>query len=1046
LCLLATGGMAAVHLARAAGIGGFEKLLVIKRILPHVAKDQSFIQMFLDEARIAATLDHANVVHVFDVGSAQGDVFLAMEFLHGHDLRSIARTLQGPLPLDPTIAVGVGLCAGLHYAHERRGPKGELLGLVHRDVSPSNVVVTYDGSVKVIDFGIAKATNRSTETGTGTLKGKPGYMSPEQCLGEEVDRRSDVFCAGIVLYELTTGTRLFGPRGAEYVQLRAIVEAEIVPPSKLVPAYPPELEEVVLKALRRKPEERYQTALELQRALEGFALASRLDVSPTRLAAFMEETFQGELDAWRAAERSGVPLAAHVVNRGFGQPPSLGRIVAADAGSTATETETKDRSAGINEYASTDVVAAQPIGSRGAGATAGGPPAEETTRIPVSTTREASSGAAVAAPRTPPRRRTAAGALTAIGLVASLLGLGVWRGVLGPAHRRAVGSSAPSATAPALPAPTGPPYVLIFRFENRTPDPVFDDALELVLESALKRSPLVTPLAGSPVHAFASEVAPKAGSDEEVGRMVSQTTGRPVAMVHGVVAPVGAGYRLSFRANDGRSEALIVSSTPVVASPDEAVLAATQFASVLRIALGDPPAPEDEGKMGLSRSLEADHEFGAARSELSSGKLVEAILHLRHTLEIDPHFALADGALGVSLWNGGQFAEGERYLKACLADGGSLSQRERLSILGLYQMSLDEYGPAVDTFEQLLTKWPTDTRNLGNLAIAYKGKGDIARGLELAKRARREQPWFVAIRSNLTMLRVVTGDFAGAAEEARQAIVDLPHPLASTYVFGALGEAMVGKRAAALELYAALGEAYPSAAAAAKADFAALEGRLGDAAATLEAGIVADEAHKSTADVEAKSAALGEVRLREGNLAAARSAATRASASAELVTLYRAARVLISTGALEDAKKIADRIAQRPGDRAKLYAPLLRAELLRAQGQHTRAADAMKAILETADLWIVHAELAATYLEVGAFKDAEREFQTCIAREGQGLCAFMDERESAVLVPPALYGLARAKEGQHDPETMAAYRSFLALTTGADDPLVRDAQRRLGAP
>ncbi len=1037
--------MAAVHLARAAGIGGFEKLLVIKRILPHVAKDRSFIQMFLDEARIAATLDHANVVHVFDVGSAQGDVFLAMEFLHGHDLRGIARTVDGPLPLDPTIAVGVGVCAGLHYAHERRGPTGQLLGLVHRDVSPSNVVVTYDGSVKVIDFGIAKATNRSTETGTGVLKGKPGYMSPEQCLGEAVDRRSDVFCAGIMLYELTTGTRLFGPRGAEYAQLRAIVEAEIVAPSKLVPAYPPELERVVLKALQRKPEERYQTALELQRALEGFAIASRLDVSPTRLAAFMEETFRGELDAWRAAERSGVALAEHVINRTLGQPSSLGLVPKADAACTATQTETTEGRPAVNEYASTELVAARPSGARGgdsSGLPGGHPhdPGEATTRIPVSTARKDGSQPALTPPGTPSRRRTAAG-LTAVGLVASLVGLGIWRAVVRPA----VGARVSTASTPAMPAPSGPPYVLIFRFENRTPDPVFDNAVELVLESALKRSPLVNPLAGSPVHALASELAPKAGSDEEVGRLVSETTGHPVATVHGIVAPEGAGYRLTFRANDGRSGALLLSTNPLVASTDEAVAATTQFAGALRRALGDVPPPDDEGKMGLSRSLEADHEFGAARSELSSGKLSEAIVHLRHTLEIDPHFALAEGALGVSLWNDGQFAEGEKDLKACLTDGDSLSQRERLSILGLDQMSLDEFGPAVATFEELLAKWPTDTRNLANLAIAYKGKGDVTRALELAKRARREQPWFVAIRSNLTMLRVFTGDFAGAAEEARQALADLPRPLASTYVFGALGEAMVGRRAEALELYARLRDAYPSTAAAAEADFAALEGRLGDAALTLEAGIAADDARKATADAEAKSAALGEVRLRQGNLPGARMAATRAGAALELFTLYRAARVLIGAGALEEAKKLADRIAQRPGDRAKLYAPLLRARLLGAQGQRAGAADAMKALLERTDLWIVHAELAEAYLEVGAFKDAEREFQTCVAREGQGLCAFQDERESAVLVPPVLYGLARAKEAQHEPDASDAYRAFLAVTTGADDPLVLDARRRLGA-
>ena len=345
LCLLAMGGMASVHLARAAGIGGFEKLVVIKRILPHAAKDQHFIEMFLDEARIAATLEHANVVQVFDVGSVNGDVFLAMEFLHGHDVRNIVRSVgDKPLPLHATLAIMIGVCAGLHYAHERRGPKGQLLDVVHRDVSPSNVVVTYDGSVKVIDFGIAKATNRLGETTHGAIKGKPGYMSPEQVLGEPLDRRSDIFCVGIMLYELTTGTRLFGPKHAESLRLRAIIEGNVTPPSKLVPTYPPELEKIVQKALGKEPKERYATALDLQRALEAFALASRSDISPSRLASFMNETFEDELEKWHAAEQSGVSLAEHVVRGSQARlPPSPDGVA----------TKTEGRRSGVNEYAPT---------------------------------------------------------------------------------------------------------------------------------------------------------------------------------------------------------------------------------------------------------------------------------------------------------------------------------------------------------------------------------------------------------------------------------------------------------------------------------------------------------------------------------------------------------------------------------------------------------------------------------------------------------------------------------------------------------------------
>jgi serine/threonine protein kinase/tetratricopeptide (TPR) repeat protein len=336
LCLLATGGMASVHLARAKGIGGFEKLLVIKRIHPRAVGDPSFIQMFLDEARIAATLEHSNVVHVFDVGSAQDEVFLAMEFLHGHDVWSIVRARPGPLPFDATFAIVIGACAGLHYAHEKRGARGHPLHLVHRDVSPSNIVVTYDGGVKVIDFGIAKATNRLADTKSGGLKGKPGYMSPEQCAGEALDRRSDVFCVGILLYELTTGTRLFGAKETEYLRFKAIVESDAVPPSALVPGFPAELERIVLRALARDASKRHPTALDLQRDLEELARELRLDVSPTSLAKFMETTFREELDAWRAAEQTGASLAERVAVAAQERPISF---VAMPSGEATTKTE-----------------------------------------------------------------------------------------------------------------------------------------------------------------------------------------------------------------------------------------------------------------------------------------------------------------------------------------------------------------------------------------------------------------------------------------------------------------------------------------------------------------------------------------------------------------------------------------------------------------------------------------------------------------------------------------------------------------------------------
>ena len=305
---VAIGGMAEIYLARAVGIEGFEKLVVLKRILPQYANNDEFVQMFLDEARLAATLHHSNVVQVYDIGAVDGQYFLSMEFLHGQDGRILMKTCatrHTPLPLGNALAIIIGVCAGLHYAHERV-VDGRPLDLVHRDVSPQNVFVTYDGGVKLLDFGIARASSRITETRGGTLKGKISYMSPEQCAGYPLDRRSDVFAAAIILWEMTVGRRLYTGT-SDFEILRKVKEEDAPRPSSVVSDYPPALEAIVMKGLARDREQRYATAEEMQVDLETFARDRRLTVSPVNLGRFMRELFKSELEAWQAAERAGQP-------------------------------------------------------------------------------------------------------------------------------------------------------------------------------------------------------------------------------------------------------------------------------------------------------------------------------------------------------------------------------------------------------------------------------------------------------------------------------------------------------------------------------------------------------------------------------------------------------------------------------------------------------------------------------------------------------------------------------------------------------------------
>jgi serine/threonine protein kinase len=293
---VAVGGMAEIFLARATGIEGFEKRVIIKRILPHLADSEEFVAMFLDEARLAATLHHANIAQVYDIGTDGQSYFFAMEYIEGKDVRHIRKELHRrhqDMPAEHAVSILLGVAAGLHAAHDRRGHNGEPLGLVHRDVSPSNVIVTFDGGVKLIDFGIAKAAQRQAHTRTGVMKGKSAYMSPEQWLGERIDRRSDVFSLGVLLFELTLGERLF-KKGAEYETMRALVKGRPLLAGRLPPAYPEQLERILHRALERHPEERYQTAQAFYLELERYARNERLFHSQFALAEWVQRMFPSE--------------------------------------------------------------------------------------------------------------------------------------------------------------------------------------------------------------------------------------------------------------------------------------------------------------------------------------------------------------------------------------------------------------------------------------------------------------------------------------------------------------------------------------------------------------------------------------------------------------------------------------------------------------------------------------------------------------------------------------------------------------------------------
>ncbi|MCC6662913.1 MAG: serine/threonine protein kinase [Polyangiaceae bacterium] len=285
---IGVGGMARVHLARAVGVGGFEKWVAVKQIHHHLADDDRFIRMFLDEARIAASISHPNVAQVFDVGRDGDAYWMAMEYLHGEALLDLMRV--GDPENSGTSAISIDVCAkliadaadGLHAAHELRDAGGRPLNLIHRDVTPHNLILTYDGGVKVLDFGVAKMAHRLAMTATGTLKGKLAYMSPEQVQGATLDRRADVFALGVVLWELTVGRRLFRVEN-DMETLSRILTYEVPHPSGLVAEFPQELGAIVMRALERNRDARYGTAREFSRALNEYLLKAGVNVGASEL-------------------------------------------------------------------------------------------------------------------------------------------------------------------------------------------------------------------------------------------------------------------------------------------------------------------------------------------------------------------------------------------------------------------------------------------------------------------------------------------------------------------------------------------------------------------------------------------------------------------------------------------------------------------------------------------------------------------------------------------------------------------------------------------
>ena len=299
---IATGGMAELFRAKITSVEGFEKLVAIKKILPNLTQDSNLINMFIDEAKLAAMLTHQNIVQIYDLGSMEGAYFIAMEYIQGKDLRVLSNKSKEkglPLPLEYALYITSRICSGLDYSHNLKDFQGNPLKLIHRDISPQNILVTYEGEVKIVDFGIAKAARKTADTREGLIKGKVAYMSPEQAAGKTIDHRSDIFSAGILLYEMITGVRMFD--GADLNVLDKVRNADFQKAETIVSELPAEVSEILRRALARAPSRRYKSCVamlaDLEECLSSFAVRPRAE----GLSHYMKALFAEEIAAEAAA-------------------------------------------------------------------------------------------------------------------------------------------------------------------------------------------------------------------------------------------------------------------------------------------------------------------------------------------------------------------------------------------------------------------------------------------------------------------------------------------------------------------------------------------------------------------------------------------------------------------------------------------------------------------------------------------------------------------------------------------------------------------------
>lgn len=494
---IALGGMAEVWQARRRGVEGFQKRVAIKKILSHLTGSPDFVNMFIDEAKLAAQLNHNNIIQIYDLGKVGDDFFIAMEYVDGKDLRTIlttGRKKERPLPVELALLIASRLARALDYAHRKRDFENQALGLVHRDVSPQNVLISYEGEIKLCDFGIVKAVAKASTTQMGALKGKLQYMSPEQAWGKHVDGRSDIFSLGSVLYEMLSGRKLF-TADSEIGVLDAVRECRVDPLRDHDPSIPPEVDEVVRKALAKTAEARYQTAGEMEQDLEAMVKARGLQAGEGDLSIYLHELFE---EPYKPHETPPEPIAKAAMAAALrpaaqspaAQPPAA-KPPASEPPTTAPASDDRQVTPTPTPSVASPGTGAGAVATLGTGTAAGTPTAGAATaaaaEAPLADAATVDRSSPAAAPQSGRRRGLAIAAV----LAAVVLGVAIYLALAARDGDRAAPAD-PAIAAPATAAPAVTPPVA-----DPTTGPVGADGTVAAGQAATPVDGVATPAEGT---------------------------------------------------------------------------------------------------------------------------------------------------------------------------------------------------------------------------------------------------------------------------------------------------------------------------------------------------------------------------------------------------------------------------------------------------------------------------------------------------------------------------------------------------------------------